>query len=586
MLSVRGRGRLLAVVGTAALGAGLLVLPAQSASASGSSTPSPITYTTSSQTLTDLGTVNLAAVAGTPTGSSGSNTPGPTHPTPLGKVKAGGKVGKVISHGSFSIQKGNVNGAVGFPGITSTQQASVNYGGICPEFITGPCADLEPPDQGMCAGPDASGNPVVFDFINNAVSAYTPSGTTELSVTPSYALFNQPAPTFLSDPRCMYDSSTGRWFFTEFDVGLVSTQFVAVSQTSNPLGNYEVFAIDTTDASNSACPCFGDFDQIGADANGFYIATNEFPVFGGGEVQSIIYAISKPGLESAANGGSLPSVSRYAVSSDAFNNGPGNVPYHISPASTPQGGSYANNTEFFVESDSNLFSDSNLLVYSMTGTSALATGGFPALSAVETPSEPYGYPPNATQENGPIPLGSAFGATSPSPLQTDFPAVQEVTETNGNLYAELDTTIGNATVQNAGAAWFKFDVSSDGTNTSATLDKQGYVANNANLSYPDIVVDANGNGYMAFTLSGPNNFPTPAYVKFNANAGPISTIHTATEGVAPEDGFTCYYPACRWGDYSGGQAYNGRIYMGTEYIGNGDRDFYTNWQTYVWSAGS
>jgi hypothetical protein len=580
-----------ATVGAAALGcASLVAASAQSAGAAVSSV-SPITYQSSSMPLQDLGAVNLAAIAGTgsPPPSTGSPN-GNILNAPDNAVGPGTGNGPSLVHGSIgggstvSSTSSRASGFVGFEGISGPAQAAVNGGG-----------DLEPPDQGTCVGPSTNGGgPIDFEIINNAVAAYSTSGTQLLATTPTYALFNQASTAFLSDPRCMYDASTHRWFFTEFVVGAVgpgntevspSTQFVAVSKTSDPLGSYEVFGIDTTDVANSAggCPCFGDYDQIGADQNGFYIATNEFstaePFFNG----AVVYAISKQHLETAANGAALPAVARYAITSDAFGQ-----PYHVSPASTPSDGTYAPNTEFFVESNSDANSDNHLLVYALTGTQVLANNGNPALSATELVSEPYAFPPNATQEAGPIPLGATVGATSPSTIQTDFNAVQEVTYTDGNLYAELDTAIGTSATPNAGISWFILNASSDRRGISASLQRQGYVASAANLMYPDIVVNGSGHGILDFSLSGTANYPSAAYMTFT-NAGPGGQIRIAGAGTAPEDGFTCY-PAfvgstsCRWGDYSGGQYWNGRVYGMAEYIPPSARDFYTNWGTFAWSV--
>jgi hypothetical protein len=475
-----------------------------------------------------------------------------------------------------------VAGAIGFDGITGPQQAAVN---AAP-------ADLEPPDQGTCAGPDASGTPIVMEIINNAVAAYSTSGTQQLGVTAAYALFDQPSTAFLSDPRCYYDASTQRWFFTEFVVGnpAPSTQFIAVSQTADPLGKYEVFGIDTTDADNPLgdCPCFGDFDQIGADANGFYIATNEFnapeTAFNG----TVMYGLSKQGLEAAAAGGSLPTVARYQITADAFGT---YGPYHVSPASTPPGGSYAPDTEYFVESNSLVIGDNHLIVYALTGTSGLATlapgGTTPPLEATLINSEAYSYPPNATQLTGPIPYGNSVGATEVGTLQTDFPAVQEVTYTGGTLYAELDTSVGSPSSPTGGAAWFTLSPSLGSGGVSAQVIKQGYVASSQNFIYPDIVVDSSGNGFMVFTVSGSAEYPSAAYVTFKASAGPVGTVHVANYGTAPEDGSTCYIPGyggCRWGDYSGGAVWNGRAYLMTEYIPASPRDTLTNWGTFVVSA--
>src|SRR5205814_1244087 len=47
------------------------------------------------------------------------------------------------------------------------------------------------------------------------------------------------------------------------------------------------------------CPCLGDYPHIGADANGVYLTTNEFP-FSGGFNSAQIYAVSKRDLVAGA----------------------------------------------------------------------------------------------------------------------------------------------------------------------------------------------------------------------------------------------------------------------------------------------
>jgi hypothetical protein len=296
----------------------------------------------------------------------------------------------------------------------------------------------------------------------------------------------------------------------------------------------------------------------------------------------VIYAISKQGLESAAAGGTFPTVARYAVTGDAFGQ-----PYHVSPAATPPDGDFAHNTEYFVESNSDANSDNHLLVYALSGTQSLATGGTPALAATSIVSDPYAFPPNATQEAGAIPLGATVGATSPSTIQTDFNAVQEVTYTSGELIGELSTQLGPSTAPLSGIYWFKLDASVGRNGVSASIDKQGYVSSSANLLYPDVVVSGDGTGYLAFSLSGTANYPSAAYMSFTS-AGATGKIHIAGAGSGPEDGFTCYAAfvgstSCRWGDYSGGQSYGGRVYLMAEYIPPSARDFYTNWGTFAWS---
>ena len=156
------------------------------------------------------------------------------------------------------------------------------------------------------------------------------------------------------------------------------------------------------------------------------------------------------------------------------------------------------------------------------------------------------------------------------------------------LYAQLDT--GTASGSDA-IDWFILQPKLSGTTLTATVAHQGVVAvTNTSLLYPYTAVDANGVGYLLFSLSGPNNYPSPAYITYNVD-GPTGSVIEATTGSAPEDGFTCYaafvgpnYGGCRWGDYSMGVVSNGRVYMAAEMVPQGYRDTLTNWGTYIWSA--
>ena len=110
------------------------------------------------------------------------------------------------------------------------------------------------------------------------------------------------------------------------------------------------------------------------------------------------------------------------------------------------------------------------------------------------------------------------------------------------------------------------------------------------LLYPYTAVDANGHGYLLFSLSGPHNYPSPAYIRYTAT-GPTGPVIVATAGAAPDDSFGCYAAfvgpfngGCRWGDYSMGAVMNGRVFMAAEMIPQGYRDTLSNWGTYIWSA--
>ncbi len=475
---------------------------------------------------------------------------------------------------------GNVTaGTHGFTGLTGAAQAAVNGSG-----------DLEPPDQGLCT--DGSS---IVDDVNDALQVYSTAGTALSDPVAATTFFGTPASAFFADPRCYYDAPTSRWFFTQFDVATFkgnhetspSVQYIAVSNSKNVLGSYSVYASDSDDSSTSGCPCFGDFDQIGADANGFYISTNEFGDISGAFNGSDIYAYSTKALETGSDlGAPAPQAVLYRLVAD-----PTGQPYHVAPAATPPGGTYAKNTEYFVESNSNASKDDHLVVYALTDTQLLARGGEPTLAYTETDSEFYAFPPDATQPAGYRPLGEAVGEKE-GKLQADFNAIQEVTYTAGNLYAEASTaSVG----KRDGIAWFILRPTVTPAGISAPVTAQGYVTSpGVDLTYPDIAVDASGHGYLVMSLTGSSGgtayYPSAAYQKFGPD-GPSGAIHLAAAGALPEDGFTCYaafvgpgYGGCRWGDYSMGVAAAGRIFMATEYIPPAARDYYSNWGTYVWSS--
>lgn len=465
----------------------------------------------------------------------------------------------------------------GFVGITGPEQATAN-GGV----------DLEPPDQGLCA----SSAGYVGEFINNAFTVYSPSGSQLLPVIPSYAIFKQPSTDFFSDPRCYYDAPTGRWFLQEFIVGTVtaktgkatspSVEFLAVSDDSDPTGTYNIWAFDTTDASHSGCPCFGDYDNLGADANGIYIPTDEFGIDSGAYNGVVVHAVSKELLEDYSSTGIKPVLFGYRIRHDPFG-----TPYILAPASTPQGASFAPNTEYFVESNANQLSDHRLMVYALGDTSDLAAPAPPPLYRTMVTTEAYAFPPDAKQEPGARPLGKAVGDPE-GQLQADFDAVMEPTYLSGVIYGQLDTA---TTTGNDAAAWFQLAPTLSGSSLSVTVLRQGYVAAaGASLIYPYTAINSRGHGFMVFALSGKNNYPSAAYITYGPT-GPSGTVRIAAPGADPDDGFTCYaayvgpsYGGCRWGDYSMGVAAGNRVYLATEMIPPTSRDYLTNWGTYIWSA--
>jgi hypothetical protein len=580
----------LTITAAVALGTSLAIVPVANSVASATPRVGQVKATTFTLPLTRVGEINLSAaakaehrtkVAARPQGAAISRSA-----VAHSKVRAvdnalisrrpKGKPAHVPHPAATGLSSQNVPGERGFSGLTNVLQAGTDGG-----------ADLEPPDQGLCAG-----GGYVMEFINNAIAVYTSSGSQVVAPVGSANAFLQPTTAFFSDPRCYYDAPTKRWFYQEFIVGTVnaqgkevtpSTQFEAVSNGSDPAGSYTIYSWDTTDASTAHCPCFGDYDNLGADANGIYVATDEFGITSGYN-GVVLYGIAKGELENVAQTGIVPPVVGYRIPTDPF--GQTEI---IAPASTPPGGRYAPGTEYFIESNPDALTDNHLMVYALHDTSQLnlVSSGPPSLFRTEVKTQGYAFPPDALQKPGPRPLGHAFQAPAGG-IQTDFDAEMEPTYTNGNLYAQLDSATSTTT---SGAEWFILKPSLSGTTLSASVTHQGTVAvKGTSLMYPYTAVNAKGEGYLLFSLSGTRNYPSPAYITYGAT-GPTGPVHVATPGAAPEDGFTCYaafvgpnYGGCRWGDYSMGVAMGGRIYMGAEMIPQAYRDEMGNWGTYIYSA--
>lgn len=575
------------------------------------SAASPV-YSTEQLALAPLGTHNVHEIAAsqtltTPTKNNEQLTFGPQ--TDTVPRLAGGTTSVAPTVGTVGTSARDRPASTGFLGITGAAQAAANN-----------AYDLEPPDQGLCS----NGTDVV-EMVNNAFAVYSTSGSPLTPVIAASSVFGAPDEStgyFTSDPHCYYDPSTDRWFLVELAIpgyfsgkghSTKSYELLAVSTSGDPTGSYVGFEIPTADQSDNGCPCFGDYPMIGADANGVYVTTNEFPIYKAGFNGVQLYAMSKAGLVAAANGAAPPPVVHLGALSSPFPGETVGDTYHLSPALTPVGGSYdaANGgTEYFTMSDVFPSSASSLAVYALTNTASLdsATPQL-SLNATVVPTQAYSYPANSgvavSQEaSSTLPplaayIKSATGsAPAPAVLQSDFDAVQETTYSGGNLYTALDTVTSSAysstyqtDVGSTAAEWFHITASDNGSLSAGVASQGAYAVKGQSLLYPDLVVNPSGQGDLVFTLTGPDNYPSAAFVSFAGDAVRGNT-GIAAAGTGPEDGFTCYdyfvgagYGGCRWGDYSGGVAVGSTVWMATEYVPPAStRDFYTNWGTYVFST--
>ena len=440
--------------------------------------------------------------------------------------------------------------------------------------------DLEPPDQGVCAG-----NGLIIEHINLVLAVYTQSGSRVAGPVPSNLFFGVPRD-FLADPRCYFDPGTSRWFMTITDVASVDIipgrSFVigAVSFDANPLDGFALFAIDVTDDGLDGTPshpgcasgCFGDQPLLGADDNGIYITTNEFGVFTPTFNGAQIYALSKAALESLFGAQIIPPGVHLANLPLAEG-----IAASVQPATSPAvGGEPNKGTEYFMSSLNFIgASDNRIAVWALTNTSSLnAASPNLKLQHVILKTKVYEEPFGAQQKKGPTPLGALLGDPEET-LSPDDNRMQQVVFSGQLLYSAITSTIFDGSEFVNGILYFIVQPSftSTGKLTAALKIDNYLTVKGENLIYPAIGISDDNQGAMVFTLAGPNFFPSAAFVRVNQN-GAQGDVRVAAEGVAPDDGFTGYAGtpsnvqlAGRWGDYSAAVADGEHnIIIATEYI--------------------
>jgi hypothetical protein len=410
---------------------------------------------------------------------------------------------------------------------------------------------------------------------------------------------------FTTDPKAYFDIDTQRWFVTmlEIDQNPVTGAFlphsevmIAVSVTPDPTATWRIYSIDVTNNTgtpdHAGCPCLGDQPLIGADAYGFYVSTNEFPIFVSGFNGAQVYAMSKAKLAA----GTTPTV--VSFSGLPLAEGPA---YTMQPAITAQGGAHAtlnNGTEYFLSAlDFNGTLDNRIAVWALTNTRSLddAVPSVTLRSRV-LDSQVYGQPPDVQQKPGPTPLADliksgALGKAGAQPLPliaANDDRMQQVTWADGKLWSSLNTVVKpeNGTVQ-SGAAYFVVAPSWSGATLAGSIVKQGYVSvSGLGIVYPTVGVNRAGKGVMSFSIAGTTMYPSVAYVPMDATNG-AGAITLVAQGAGPDDGFSGYQifggdRAGRWGDYSAAVSdVNGTIWFANEYIPNAPRTVNANWGTFI-----
>jgi len=488
-------------------------------------------------------------------------------------------------------------GFSGLPGLRAADSVFANANEV----------DAEPPDHALCVGAGR-----VVQAVNLAITVYS-DGDPRNQFVPAIPLsaFFAEAPevsgsgagrrfgTLLSDPVCLFDQDVQRFFLVVTGFGLDSQTgapnghshlYLAVSATADPLGDWATFTADTGgDPADAVCPCLDDFPHIGADASGLFVSANRFALSGDAFAGAKVHAVSKRALAGAA--AATAPVPPLVVT---ISPGPagGQPAFTLQPAITPPGAPFAPDREYLLSAPNpTTASDNRIVLWALSNTSSLDSPR-PSLrlSKAIIPSLVHVEPPPIVQKPGPTPLGAQVGEP-PGLLDSGLDEFSEAPVlAAGRLWAAMGTEVqaSPGKAPRAGVLWLSVEPSFRSGQVRGRILSQGYLAvDGDSLLYPSVAVNARGRGAMVMTVAGPGRYPSAAYVAMGPS-GPVGSVRIAAEGVAPEDGYSCYaafvFPVgpCRWGDYSAARVdEHGDVWMGVEYIPPLARAVGENWGTFV-----
>jgi hypothetical protein len=589
-------------------------------------------------------------------GTSGPEFPaGSDEPSVDRSISTG--IGTGVSAPSGEKAKSNPQFDFGFEGLNHYQQRYSRGGN---QF------SVEPPDQGLCVG-----NGYELEVVNDVLNVFNTSGQ---SVLPDNTATNivggfprnvnhavdlnsfygyGPAidrahgnirGEFVTDPSCIFDTQTQRWFVVVLTLdpqvpgpcqgvfSCVNHLDLAVSQTSDPTGGWNIYRIDVTnDGTNTGGanpgPYLGDYPHLGADANGIYLTTNAYPWHANGFSGAQIYALSKAQLAAGAATVNIVHIDTSGMvnaPSDAGATQPG---FTVWPAQSPGTGSFDTEnggTEFFMSSNAadeaqmpvsgaaGTRTSDQLIVWMLTNTSSLGSAS-PSLTLTNEilGVNPYAVPPKATQPGSGTPpstdvpqghclndettptiagtgcwrllvTGAAHAFGGPEVISrpdSNDTRMQQVDFANGKLWGALDTALNpDGTATRAGIAYYVVKPNPGKIAVQGYLGVAGH-----DFTYPAIGATASGRGVMAFTDTGDSTYPSAAYAAIDAKAGVSQWADVPGGlGAADDDGFTGYKQQVapnpvrtRWGDYGAAAVDGNSVWIASEYIAH--TCDYTTW---------
>ena len=461
---------------------------------------------------------------------------------------------------------------------------SATFAGIQSSASICPPVGCNPPDMGLATSPNW-----VLQGANTSYAVFDSHGHIQPGWPKTFAdFFGVPNPgacagnvPFTSDPRIVYDPNDDRFVAAALELEgsianscpLRSIYYIAVSQTNNPNGAWNIYTFDMTLGTTN----IADFTMIGFDSRAVYFSANMFNEAGTAYEYAEIFAADKSRMEAGQD----------VVGRGFFNltvTGPagGFLVDTVQPVQTEARGR-GPISEFFVDTFNGFDPVSGHFCSSASDAcQGLALWAFSSPNA--TPqltfryvgnTRAYTFAPSADQTTCTQCVDSSDLRISATPVYRD-----------GFIYAAWETGVDNGTQVVPGILWSQVAVEADGGQITTASQVHGsyfYFGGDDAVVYPALMPNADGTLFMVFDRMGSTvnpevrlaatrtgTFRTPG-VLIKAGEGPYRPTRCGHD-----------IPVCRWGDFSA-TSYDGfrtdRVSFGGQYANAGG--FSRNWGTWL-----
>jgi hypothetical protein len=373
-----------------------------------------------------------------------------------------------------------------------------------------------PPDTQGAVGPNH-----VMTMVNSGILVQSRSGTARANYPVTLQQFWGGLGQFdkLFDPRLLYDAAGDRWISS---VGANPSSanaalLLAVSQTGDPTGNWNLYAIHVgTEGYWADYPVLGySRDWIALSANLLRLPPT------GGYVKTALYAFDKAGLYQKGE-------ARYATFSDS-------------------------QTELTPVTDLDGNSDSLYFAQAFAG----ASGGRIRIGALSGPVGSESFAAGAREIaipagwSGTSPSGGDFGPQSGSYLKMDAGdgRLQNCVLRSGAAWCAHTVFLPAAAPTRSSIQWFAVDPE------AGTLLQRGRLDDPAAKSFyafPSIAVNRKGDALIGYTRFTAADYPSAGFAFRSAADGPgmMQPGAIAKPGEAPYVGRNADESSNRWGDFS------------------------------------